>query len=183
MSGTSTLDIYDADIVAATEDVIVASMQYRVGAFGFLYLAPHFTPDSDEAGGNMGLWDQALAIRYVWTPDYCPPCHLSCPLARLFFFCFERWLRDNAAAFGGDPELLTLYGESAGGGSVSLHLMSPVTRGLARRGILQSGTLNAPWSYMSGEKAVEIARTLVDDCGCNASMLVENPLKVRITRL
>ena len=64
MSGTSTLDVYDADIVAATSDVIVASMQYRVGAFGFLYLAPFFTnKDNDEAAGNMGLWDQAMAIR------------------------------------------------------------------------------------------------------------------------
>lgn len=64
MSGTSTLDVYDADLVAATSDVIVASMQYRVGAFGFLYLAPYLkNKDNDEAPGNMGLWDQAMAIR------------------------------------------------------------------------------------------------------------------------
>ncbi|XP_066999998.1 acetylcholinesterase [Anabrus simplex] len=151
MSGTSTLDVYDADIVAATSDVIVASMQYRVGAFGFLYLSPYFGGDSEEAPGNMGLWDQALAIR---------------------------WLRDNAAAFGGNPDLITLFGESAGGGSVSLHLLSPVTRGLARRGIMQSGTLNAPWSYMTGEKAADIAKVLVDDCGCNATQLVDAPSKV-----
>ncbi|KAK6632499.1 hypothetical protein RUM43_013266 [Polyplax serrata] len=146
MSGTSTLDVYDADIVAANSDVIVASMQYRVGAFGFFYLAPYFDSDSEEGQGNMGLWDQALAIR---------------------------WLKDNAKVFGGDPDLLTLFGESAGGGSVSLHLMSPVTRGVVKRGILQSGTLNAPWSYMEAEKAVEIAKTLIDDCGCNSSILAE----------
>ncbi|XP_012251618.2 acetylcholinesterase [Athalia rosae] len=150
MSGTATLDIYDADIMAATSDVIVASMQYRVGAFGFLYLNKHFT-NSEEAPGNMGLWDQALAIR---------------------------WLRDNAAAFGGDPDMITLFGESAGGGSVSLHLISPVTRGLVRRGILQSGTLNAPWSYMTGEKATEVAKVLVDDCQCNSTMLTDNPSRV-----
>lgn len=150
MSGTATLDIYDADIMAATSDVIVASMQYRVGAFGFLYLNKHFT-NSEEAPGNMGLWDQALAIR---------------------------WLRDNAAAFGGNPDMITLFGESAGGGSVSLHLISPVTRGLVRRGILQSGTLNAPWSYMTGEKANDVARVLVDDCNCNSTMLADNPSRV-----
>ncbi|KAF3422066.1 hypothetical protein E2986_13403 [Frieseomelitta varia] len=150
MSGTATLDVYDADIMAATSNVIIASMQYRVGAFGFLYLNKHFT-NSEEAPGNMGLWDQALALR---------------------------WLRDNAAAFGGDPELITIFGESAGGSSVSLHLISPVTRGLVRRGILQSGTLNAPWSYMTGEKANEVARILVDDCGCNSTMLQENPARV-----
>ncbi|KAG8237106.1 hypothetical protein J437_LFUL008158 [Ladona fulva] len=133
MSGTSTLDIYDADMMAAAEEVAVASMQYRVGAFGFLYLGV------DEAPGNAGLFDQALAIR---------------------------WLRDNAAAFGADPESLTLFGESAGGGSVSIHLVSPVSKGLARRGIMQSGTVNAPWSHMTAERAFAVARTLIKDCGC-----------------
>lgn len=150
MSGTATLDVYDADLMAATSSVIVASMQYRVGAFGFLYLNKHFG-NSEEAPGNMGLWDQALALR---------------------------WLRDNAAAFGGDPDSITIFGESAGGGSVSLHLISPVTRGLVRRGILQSGTLNAPWSFMTGEKAHEVGRVLVDDCGCNSTMLGESPARV-----
>uniref|UniRef100_A0AAU6PBV9 Carboxylic ester hydrolase n=1 Tax=Protohermes xanthodes TaxID=1452977 RepID=A0AAU6PBV9_9NEOP len=151
MSGTSTLDIYDADIVAATSDVIVASMQYRIGAFGFLYLNRRFGSGSEEAPGNMGLWDQALAIR---------------------------WLKDNAAAFGGDPELITLFGESAGGGSVSIHLLSPVTRGLAKRGILQSGTFNAPWSYMTAERADRVAVVLINDCGCNATLLSSNAEKV-----
>ncbi|KAJ6639159.1 Acetylcholinesterase [Pseudolycoriella hygida] len=94
------------------------------------------------------MWDQALAIR---------------------------WLKDNARGFGGDPEQITLFGESAGGSAVNLHLLSPVTRGLARRGILQSGTLNAPWSHMSGERAVEIGMSLIDDCNCNSSMLREQP--------
>ncbi|KAF5294311.1 hypothetical protein FQA39_LY13455 [Lamprigera yunnana] len=151
MSGTSTLDVYDADIVAANSDVIVASMQYRVGAFGFLYLNKYFGIGSEEAPANMGLWDQALAIR---------------------------WIKDNALAFGGDPELITLFGESAGGGSVSIHLLSPITKSLAKRGILQSGTLNAPWSYMSGERAQRIGEILVQDCGCNASMLSTKPSQV-----
>lgn len=90
------------------------------------------------------MWDQALAIR---------------------------WLKDNALAFGGDPELITLFGESAGGSAVNLHLISPVTKGLSKRGILQSGTLNAPWSHMSGERALEIGLALIDDCNCNSSML------------
>lgn len=92
MSGTSTLQIYDGDLLAATFDVMVASMQYRLGAFGSLYLTPELPDGSDEAPGNMGLWDQALAIK---------------------------WIKENAAAFGADPETITLFGESAGGGSVS----------------------------------------------------------------
>lgn len=150
MTGTATLDVYDADIMAARSNAIIASMQYRVGAFGFLYLKDYLEANED-APGNMGLWDQAMALR---------------------------WLKDNAKVFGGDPELITIFGESAGGGSVSLHLMSPVTKGLVRRGILQSGTLNAPWSYMSADRATEVARILVEDCGCNSTMLEDNPKRV-----
>ncbi|KAI8424410.1 hypothetical protein MSG28_002920 [Choristoneura fumiferana] len=148
MSGTATLDLYKADIMASSSDVIVASMQYRVGAFGFLYLNKFFSPGSEEAPGNMGLWDQQLAIR---------------------------WIKENAKAFGGDPELITLFGESAGGGSVSLHMLSPEMKGLFKRGILQSGTLNAPWSWMTGERAQGIGKALVDDCNCNSSLLAADP--------
>ncbi|KAJ8676386.1 hypothetical protein QAD02_012173 [Eretmocerus hayati] len=153
MTGTATLDIYDADIMAARSDAIIASMQYRVGAFGFLYLKEYFEDlgDSADAPGNMGLWDQVMAIK---------------------------WLKENAKVFGGDPNLITLFGESAGGGSVSLHLMSPATKGLIRRGILQSGTLNAPWSYMTAERATEVGRVLVGDCGCNSTALEDNPERV-----
>ncbi|XP_059611490.1 acetylcholinesterase [Phlebotomus argentipes] len=151
MSGTSTLDIYNAEMLAAMGNVIVASMQYRVGAFGFLYLSPDEFPYPDAAPGNQGMWDQALAIR---------------------------WLKDNARAFGGDPDLITLFGESAGGGAVSLHLLSPVTQGLVKRGILQSGTLNAPWSHMTGERATKIGKALIDDCNCNSSLLQDSPVLV-----
>ncbi|XP_063703298.1 acetylcholinesterase [Culicoides brevitarsis] len=151
MSGSSTLDIYNAAALAAVGNVIVASMQYRVGAFGFMYLAPLLPGMEDEAPGNMGLWDQALAIR---------------------------WLKDNAKAFGGDSDLVTLFGESAGGSAVSLHMLSPITRGLSKRGILQSGTLNAPWSHMTAEQAVQIGKALVDDCGCNSTLLAEQPAAV-----
>lgn len=144
MSGSASLDIYNAEILAAVGNVIVATMQYRVGAFGFLYLAPMLPGQEEQAPGNMGLWDQALAIR---------------------------WLKDNARSFGGDPDLITLFGESAGSSAVNLQLMSPVTRGLARRGVLQSGTLNAPWSHMSGERALEIGMSLVDDCNCNSTLM------------
>lgn len=145
MSGSSSLDIYNAEILAAFGTVIVASMQYRVGSFGFLYLSP-ILPNTHkhEAPGNVGMWDQALAIR---------------------------WLKENAQRFGADPNLITIFGESAGGSAVNLHLLSPATKGLVTRGILQSGTLNAPWSHMTGERAVEIGLALIDDCNCNSTML------------
>ena len=129
MSGTSTLEVYDALILAATNDIIVVSFNYRVGAFGFLYL------NDEDAPGNMGLYDQALAIK---------------------------WIKDNIRSFGGDPNSLTLFGESAGAGSVSVHLLSPIR---------QSGSVNAPWGYMTAETSQKIAMALVNDVGCNSSMV------------
>ncbi|XP_049305382.1 acetylcholinesterase isoform X1 [Bactrocera dorsalis] len=151
MTGTATLDIYNADIMSAVGNVIVASFQYRVGAFGFLHLSPAMPGYEEEAPGNVGLWDQALAIR---------------------------WLKTNAHAFGGNPEWMTLFGESAGSSSVNAQLVSPVTAGLVKRGMMQSGTMNAPWSHMTSEKAVEIGKALINDCNCNASLLSENPQAV-----
>ncbi|KAL9894042.1 acetylcholine esterase [Glossina fuscipes fuscipes] len=151
MTGSATLDIYNADIMSAVGNVIVASFQYRVGAFGFLHLSPVMPGFEEEAPGNVGLWDQALAIR---------------------------WLKENARAFGGNPDWMTLFGESAGSSSVNAQLMSPVTRGLVKRGMMQSGTMNAPWSHMTSEKAVEIGKSLINDCNCNVSLLTENPQAV-----
>lgn len=99
------------------------------------------------------MWDQALAIR---------------------------WLKDNAKAFGGNPDLITLFGESAGGSAVNLHLLSPVTKGLAHRGIIQSGTLNAPWSHMSAERAMDIGLALIDDCNCNSTMLKVSQMQTKV---
>jgi len=138
MSGTSTLEVYDALILAATNDIIVVSFNYRVGAFGFLYL------NDEDAPGNMGLYDQALAIK---------------------------WIKDNIRSFAGDPNSLTLFGESAGTGSVSVHLLSPISGHLARRAIMQSGSVNAPWGYMTAETSKQIAMALVNDVGCNSSMV------------
>jgi len=135
MSGTSTLEVYDALMLAANNDVIVASINYRLGAFGFLYM------DNEEAPGNQGLYDQTLAIQ---------------------------WIKDNIAAFGGDASSLTLFGESAGAGAVSVHLLSPVSRHLAQRAILQSGTVNAPWGFMTAQMSRNIANDLVVNVGCGS---------------
>jgi para-nitrobenzyl esterase len=98
----------------AAKGVVVVSMNYRLGIFGF-FAHPWLTA---EAGGrpscNLGLLDQAEALR---------------------------WVRRNIAAFGGDPGNVTLFGESAGSYSVSFHMVSPGSRGLFQKAICQSGSL------------------------------------------
>ena len=146
-TGSSSLDIYDGLTLAATNDVIVASFNYRVGAFGFLYLG------TDEAPGNMGLYDQAMAMQ---------------------------WIKDNVHFFGGNPNSITVFGESAGAGSITAHLLSPLSKHLVKRAILQSGSVNAPWSHMSAEKSKVLALTLALNVGCiekgNSSVALENNL-------
>ncbi|MEG3165689.1 carboxylesterase family protein [Sphingomonas sp. PB2P19] len=92
--------------------VVLVSLQYRLGALGFLS-HPALTREGGGASGNYGLMDQQAALR---------------------------WVRDNIAAFGGDPGNVTLFGESAGAMDVGLHLLSPGSRGLFAKAIEESGT-------------------------------------------
>ncbi len=101
---------YDGSYLAARGDVVVVTLNYRLGALGFLHLAdvdPAY-PDS----GNLGILDQIAALT---------------------------WVRDNIAAFGGDPDNVTIFGESAGGMSVGTLLGTPAARGLFHKAIPQSG--------------------------------------------
>lgn len=136
-SGTTALSLYDGKILAAESGVIVASVGYRVGVFGFFHLDAASTP------ANVGLFDQLAGLD---------------------------WIRDNVAAFGGDPDSITLFGESAGAASVGLHLLSPVSGGKFQRAILQSGTANMPWATVteteSRRRSLELA---VEVLGCPES--------------
>ncbi|HEX4451465.1 MAG TPA: carboxylesterase family protein [Kofleriaceae bacterium] len=101
--GSGGVPLYDGITFASRHDIVVVSINYRLGLFGFL-----FTGDQ----GNVGLLDQIAALR---------------------------WVRDNIAAFGGDPDNVTVMGESAGAISIAYLLAMPAARGLAHRAILQSG--------------------------------------------
>ncbi|XP_054833018.1 acetylcholinesterase-like [Eublepharis macularius] len=131
-SGSGSLD---RSFLAATENIIVASMNYRLGALGFLSLPP-------DAPGNIGLWDQHLALS---------------------------WLKANMAAFGGDPTRLTLGGQSAGAASVGFHLLSPVSQDLFAQATLQSGASISPWAWVNPEEAKVRGRTLGQILGCNGN--------------
>lgn len=112
--------MYDGSILAATQNVIVASMEYRVESLGFLYLG------TADAPGNQGLYDQLLAIE---------------------------WIHKNIRNFGGDPNRITLFGESAGAVSVGLHLLSPKSRPFFNNAILESAGPSAKWAVLSPQIA------------------------------
>ncbi|XP_066537701.1 acetylcholinesterase [Hoplias malabaricus] len=133
-SGSSSLDVYDGRYLAHSEKVIVVSVNYRVGAFGFLALN-----GSSEAPGNVGLLDQRMGLQ---------------------------WVQDNIQFFGGNPKQVTIFGESAGGASVGMHLLSPESRPKFTRAILQSGVPNCPWATVSFDEARRRANKLGKLVGC-----------------
>jgi carboxylesterase type B len=130
LEGSSRLPIYDGAKLAATGRAVIVSLNYRVGALGFL-------AGMDDLKGNYGLQDQRLALR---------------------------WVRDNIAAFGGDPEKVTLFGESAGAMSVGVHLASPGSKDLFHAAIMQSNPYALPYKRLS--EAEPIALTLRELLGC-----------------
>jgi para-nitrobenzyl esterase len=92
--------------------VVVVSMNYRLGIFGFFALPELAKESGHDAAGNYGLLDQTAALQ---------------------------WVRDNIAAFGGDPNNVTIFGESAGSFSVSAQMASPVAKDLFHKAIGESG--------------------------------------------
>jgi carboxylesterase type B len=111
---------YDGSLIASTDHLVVISINYRLGPFGYLTV-PGLSPSGLAASGNYGLLDQEAALH---------------------------WVRGNIAAFGGDPGKVTIDGESAGAVSVCALLTSPPARGLFRGAIMQSGTcVSVPRSY------------------------------------
>jgi len=109
------------------EDIVLVTIQYRLGLFGFL------STESPEAAGNYGMLDQVAALK---------------------------WVRLNIAAFSGDPEMVTIMGQQAGGASAHYHILSPITRGLFNRAVSLSGSALCWWASIKRpqEKAKKLAR-------------------------
>ncbi len=135
VTGTGSIPWYDGHRFAANHDVVVVTINYRLGALGYLDVSS-LVPDAvDLATPNAGLLDQIAALE---------------------------WVRDCIASFGGDPANVTVFGESAGAFSIGTLLGAPAARGLFRRAILQSG---AAAHISDPDRASRIARAFLDELG------------------
>ena len=128
----------------ARDGVIVVNMGYRLGIFGF-FAHPDLASESPNGTtGNYGLLDQIMALQ---------------------------WVRDNIAAFGGDPDNVTLAGESAGSACVTALCTSPLAKGLFRRVICESSTVTAPepaHSFRTLEEACKAGKATLERFGAGS---------------
>lgn len=124
--GSASQPLYDARALAATGEVVVVSVNYRLGALGFADLSAF-----GEGDPNVALHDVLHALR---------------------------WVRANIAAFGGDPENVTLFGESAGGGIVTTLMTVPSAAGLFCRAIAQSSPATAVYDHGRSAHVGELVR-------------------------
>lgn len=114
--GMTGAKLYDGAELATRGDVLVITLQYRLGALGYLALTALDTERDAGSSGNYGLLDQQLALG---------------------------WVQRNAARFGGDPARVMLFGESAGALNTCMHLGLPGSAGLFHRALIESGSCNA----------------------------------------
>jgi len=129
LSGAGSLDWYSGASFARRGGIVAVSVNYRLGALGFLRL-------DGVSPGNLGLMDQIAALR---------------------------WVRQNIAAFGGDPDQVTIAGQSAGSHAIAYMLAMPSTEGLFRRAILQSAPLGL--QPASADKSARVAAKLLEALG------------------
>ncbi len=145
--GSGSISWYDGTSFAVNGDVVVVTINYRLGALGFLHLAG-IGGENRGFSSNCGLLDQVAALQ---------------------------WVRDNIAAFGGDPGNITVFGESAGAMSIGTLLAMPAAKGLFQRAILQSG---ASHTVQHRESATQVAHTLLANLGVDKiTDLVDVPLE------
>ncbi len=132
--GSGSSAMYNGSHLSKNGDVVVVTINYRLGPLGFLYLE-EYNNDSLNFPSNLGLLDQVAALK---------------------------WVKENISAFGGDPDNITIFGESAGANSVLSLLTSPETKGLFHKAIVQSG---AELSVTNKQKAAAEAKEFLQLLG------------------
>ncbi|XP_031196980.1 acylcarnitine hydrolase [Mastomys coucha] len=126
--------MFDGSLLTAIEDLVVVTIQYRLGVLGF------FSTGDEHARGNWGYLDQVAALR---------------------------WVQQNIAHFGGNPDRVTIFGESAGGTSVSSHVVSPMSQGLFHGAIMESGVALLP--DLISDTSDMVSTTVTKLSGCEAT--------------
>lgn len=142
--GSASQPLYDGKMMAASGEVIVVTVNYRLGALGFLDLSEFDSPRR-RFDSNLGLRDVLAALH---------------------------WVGDNIAAFGGDPDRVTLFGESAGAGIITTLLTSPAAEGLFAAAIAQSSPATSVYDI---SRARRITRKVLDRVGLTESQLHRLP--------
>lgn len=142
--GTGGDPAFDGQNLSERGGVVVVTVNYRLGPLGWLALPELSAEDPDHPGsGDWGLEDQRAALE---------------------------WVQRNIAAFGGDPDEVTLFGESAGAFNTCLHLVSPPSQGLFARAIMESGSCS--WAFRTPEQAEAVGAELVAELGCESPDLL-----------
>ena len=139
ITGDSSATVYNTPSLPANGPAIVVTINYRLGALGFLSLADLANEDANHVSGNYGLLDQIAALQ---------------------------WIHDNIAAFGGDPSRVLFWGQSAGGASALMQLASPLGHGLFSAVFAQSGG-QATGRLLS--RALAAGTTYAASLGCSGS--------------
>ncbi|XP_063916524.1 juvenile hormone esterase-like isoform X2 [Zophobas morio] len=135
--GSGNEDLYGPEFLI-TEDVVLVTINYRLGLLGFV----SFDDPSLDIPGNAGLKDQVMALK---------------------------WVQKNIDKFGGDPNNVTIFGESAGGASVHLLMLSPMGKGLFHKGIAHSGCVLNPW--VDGTKGTALLAKAMDLVGSDETTI------------
>jgi para-nitrobenzyl esterase len=151
-AGTGTMQLYDGANLARRGDVVVVTINHRLNLFGHLHLAD-LLGDEFAGSANAGFLDVVAALR---------------------------WVRDNIAAFGGDPGNVTIFGQSGGGRKVSIATAAPVAAGLFHKGIVQSGS---HLRLVPRDRAQALTHGLLDHLGIEPSQarrLQEVPMDVLV---
>lgn len=142
VTGSSATDLYRGDHLVRRGDIVYVSINYRLGALGYLDFSEFSTADTTFES-NVGLRDQIAALQ---------------------------WVQRNIAEFGGDPDNVTIFGESSGGNAVTTLMCVPAARGLFARGIAESPPVASAYGT---ERAHRWARELVGILGADGANAAE----------
>jgi para-nitrobenzyl esterase len=126
---------------AGWKDVILVTINYRTGIFGFLASPGLSARSGDNSSGLFGIHDQTMGLK---------------------------WIQKNIGAFGGDKDRVMIFGESAGATSMSLHLVMPESAGLFHAVAIDSGAFNQ-WTYRSWGDAMDDYNNISKAFGCDQS--------------